>query len=89
MFLANEKLQFIYLVVKELNLIAVRHHGYFCEECTARSVCTCMSAKLHPMPINQLEFIYMYNNCDPSREKGPYGNCEKYQPWSACAVRAG
>ena len=26
---------------------------------------------------------------DPSREKGPYGNCEKYRPWSACAVRAG
>ena len=21
--------------------------------------------------------------------KGPYGNCEKYRPWSACAVRAG
>ena len=26
---------------------------------------------------------------DPSREKGPYGNCEKYRPWSAWAVRAG
>ena len=26
---------------------------------------------------------------DSSREKGPYGNCEKYQLWSACAVRAG
>ena len=27
--------------------------------------------------------------CDPPREKGPYGNCEKYRPSSACAVRAG
>ena len=23
--------------------------------------------------------------CDPFREKRPYGNCEKYRPWSACA----
>ena len=21
------------------------------------------------------------NKCDPSRKKGPYGNCEKYPPW--------
>ena len=26
--------------------------------------------------------------CDPSREKGSYGNWEKYRPWSDCAVRA-
>ena len=27
--------------------------------------------------------------CDLSRKKGCYGNCEKYRPWSACAVLAG
>ena len=26
--------------------------------------------------------------CDPSCEKGPYGNFEKYRPWSDDAVRA-
>ena len=29
------------------------------------------------------------NICDPSREKGPHGNCEKYRHWSACADCAG
>ena len=24
--------------------------------------------------------------CDPSRENEPYGNCEKYRPWSTCSV---
>ena len=23
--------------------------------------------------------------CGPSREKEPYGNCEKYRSWSGCA----
>ena len=27
-----------------------------------------------------------FYNYGPSREKGPYGNCEKYRFWSACAV---
>ena len=32
--------------------------------------------------------VYLYI-CDPSREKDPYGNCEKYRHWSACADCAG
>ena len=33
--------------------------------------------------------MLMTSKCDTSREKGPNENCEKYRPWSACAVRAG
>ena len=33
-------------------------------------------------------FFALFYICDPSPEKKPYGYCEKYRPWSACAVRA-
>ena len=32
--------------------------------------------------------LFWVHKCDPTCEKGPYVNCEKYGPWSACAVRA-
>ena len=43
-------------------------------------------------PLNMTKIcvnVLVCNLCDPSREKGPCGNCEKYRPWADCAVRAG